>query len=169
MIVINLQAWTSGGRLVRVDIALAILIAWGLVGVSSLLFYLIRRTQDLKYGFGTELFAILFAVDIAIVLGVIDPTSLIRDQEVRPLYTALALLLAVGTICAAFGAVEFERRSILGWQTYEQDRAKLSRTEQYTYLAKYWWQPQAVAWLIRASTSAFHLMWIVRIPKWATH
>jgi hypothetical protein len=137
-----------------------------LVAVSSLLFYRLRTKAGLDQGFGTELFALLLAVDGAIVLGAVDVSTLLTDQAVQRFTLVLALVLAVSSILAAMLAIDFEVTARAAWMEYEQHEARWSLHERINFLREFWLRPYLSAWTIRTMASTIHLAWIVRIPKW---
>jgi hypothetical protein len=148
---------------------IAVLIAWTLVGASSLLFYRLRSRQGLEYGFGTELFAVLFSVDLAIAIGAVDPGALIWVETIKRLHPLLAATLAIVVIIAATISIDLEVKARDGWQRYEARRLEMSKVQRMEFLRTSWVMPFVLAWTVRAATSTLHLVWIIRVPKWAIH
>ena len=142
---------------------IAIVLSWVLVAASSFLFFSLRVSRGLRYGFGTELFAILFAVDVAIILGVVDPTSVLIGGQTERLTVLLAMVLAVMTIAAAIYAIDYEARADAIWREYE-----LSLSGSRQLLLTRWLWAYLLCWLIRVTINTSHLVWIVRVPKWMT-
>jgi hypothetical protein len=140
---------------------IAILLSWLLMASSSFLFFRLRANRDLNYGFGTELFAILFAVDVAVILGVVDPTAVLVGEQTRKTYMVLAMVLAVLTIAAATYAIEYEARAHAIRREYAERSSASDRLLLMRWLAAY-----LTSWLVRVTINTIHIVWIVRVPKW---
>lgn len=145
------------------QIAMSILISWALLGLSSFLFFQLRRNHGLTYGFGTELFAALFAVDCAVLLGVVDPRCALVVEISDRLVTLLALLLAIGTLVLSLVFLRLEARSQAAWVAMGPDLDILQRS---AYLLREWVGPTLQAWFVRMVVSTSHLIFIIRVPKW---
>jgi hypothetical protein len=153
----------------------------GLLAVlPSLIFWLMRRRYlagDPKApglviaAFGTELFALLFAVDLAVALGLVEAWTLSScfktpnlfcegPAEVEFLYRVAAWVMAVfGTPLLALVAMEWERESV---KFTLQERALDTQRQKPRVEVDGWWIKGT---LLRWTLSAFHLWFIVSVPK----
>jgi len=144
----------------------AVFFSWVLLGFTSALFYEMRRRRNLEYGFGTELFALLVAVDLAILLGVVDPTACLAFESTRrPLPIVVAALLA-GTLYLAQVALRYEEQAVAAWQTFETAQPSLGQRQQLTYLILNWVPPMLRVWFVRMVAGTSHLAFVAKVPKW---
>jgi hypothetical protein len=123
------------------DTAIALLLAWSLLGAASLLFYVIRWRYGLKYGFGTELFALLFAVDMAILIGLVDPGPSMTVALTSGKVQVLALVLSILTICSSILAVDYEYAAEQGSSEFAVSRRQMTTLAGRKFLIAQWLWP----------------------------
>lgn len=165
----ELEAVFVGGWIVARPMILAILITV----LSSLLFWIIRLIWLKNAAFGTEVFAILFAVDFAVMTGLVEVWRLSscverslwycqNVDEAALLYRSAAAVLWVATPYFAAVAVQYERQSI---NASTAARSKVERGGELAFTVPAfdrWWLR---AFMVRWSLSAVHMFFIIKDSK----
>ena len=157
--------------------AAALVVSTSITALCSIAFWLLRKAvldrpisrlvkgspTRLYVSFGTELFALLVAVDLAVALSLVEIWKLREDfAHAKVIYPVVAVGLIVLTSYVCYLELKYEQRSFAAWLKFAGGTQQRSTWwERFRSLPTYarWWIWAFVArWFI----SAVHLAFILR-------
>jgi hypothetical protein len=127
-------------------------------------FWLLRRAKNLQYGYGTELFSVLLAVDISVMLGTVEVWRLTDEIFPVQIYKLAALILAIIVLLLCWIALTYERSAL---DAYQAAASQPGGRGQVLVLRRAYLGYQARAYLVRWAATTLHLWWITKTPRWA--
>jgi hypothetical protein len=160
----------------------SVLVSMVLTGVCSAAFYLTRvlvldrpakhaigptnTRSPLYVSFGTELFALLFAVDLCIAIGLVEVWRLREFDAARTVYQVSAIIFMLLTGYCCWLALVYERFSYEAWLRFRGYGNHVpgwwSRVTALPSYCKWWMRATIVRWTI----STVHLACIVKIARY---
>jgi hypothetical protein len=129
-------------------------------------FWTIRWWYGLDRGHGTEVFAILFAVDLSVLFGAVEAWRLTSEVLPISIYRAAALVLMLATVILCVLSVVYDRQAQDELERHDRALAERASRPQLRQLRSAYRRWTLIAYMIRWATVNFHLWWIIKTPRW---
>lgn len=143
--------------------------AWSLALTAALsaIFWVLRNALGSDRSSGTELFALLVAVDLSVLCMTVDLTGLAGHRLTDPeSQRAFAVIMMVATIILAVPCIVFDRLAEGAWVAVHSAHSARNVDRRHIYAVQYaqlLFRAAMIRWLVAAA----HLWWIIRVPRWA--
>jgi hypothetical protein len=129
----------------------------------TVLFLIIRWLRGVGFSTGTDLFAVLLAADVCVVLGTVEVWRLSEAGLSIDIFRMIAACLGAATISLCWLALSYERTAN---KIYAEARHGTRASTALAMMKNDYLSNYSKAYVVRWLTATLHLWWITKLPRW---
>lgn len=153
-----------------IDLANAFVVGSIVTAILWAVFFSIRKSAGLNFAYGTELFSILVALNLAAGLGWFDIAAILKIELSRTVHVLLCVALSILVFLTAGFSARWEKQAQDAFAKLSNApgagvRASVASVNERTALYIAYGNTLARVTVCRWVLLNLHLMWVLKIPK----